>query len=141
MKTLSFLNFKVGRVPAKTLLTLDTESDSLTLRSGLNLIVAPNGYGKTTFLQTLAKVLNPLAGDMFLFVARNRKQARVLFWDGSGLVIIAKRLEKNKFNAPWAGDRTKPWCLTQAELALFLEGSQLVGHYDLGLPPPPGGGV
>ena len=92
-----------------------------------------------TVLNTMG--LNPLAGDMFLFVARNRKQARVLFWDGSGLVIIAKRLEKNRFNAPWAGDRTKPWCLTQAELALFLEGSQLVGHYELGLPKPPGRGV
>jgi len=29
----------------------------------------------------------PLAGDMFLFVARNRKQARVLYWDGTGLVV------------------------------------------------------
>lgn len=34
----------------------------------------------------------PLAGDMYLFVARNRKQARVLYWDGTGLVIIAKYL-------------------------------------------------
>lgn len=78
--------------------------------------------------------LNPLAGDMFLFVARNRKQARVLFWDGSGLVIIAKRLEKGRFNAPWAGDRAKPWCLTQPELALFLDGSRLVGHFEVAPP-------
>jgi transposase len=78
---------------------------------------------------------NPLAGDMFLFVAKNRKQARVLHWDGTGLVIIAKRLEgRGRFNAPWEGDRDKPWCLTQPELALFLEGSRLVGRFEVSPP-------
>lgn len=80
--------------------------------------------------------LEPLAGDMFLFVAKNRKQARVLYWDGSGLVIIAKKLEKGRFNAPWQGDRDKPWCLTQVELSLFLDGSRLVGHFEVSPPPP-----
>ena len=80
---------------------------------------------------------DPLAGDMFLFVGKNRRQARVLFWDGNGLVVIGKRLEKGKFNAPWEGDREKPWCLTPSELSLFLDGSFLVGHYKVapeGLP-------
>jgi transposase len=77
---------------------------------------------------------DPLAGDMFLFVARNRRQARVLVWDGTGLVVLAKRLEKGRFNAPWEGDRDKPWCLTQSELALFLEGNRLVGHYEVSPP-------
>lgn len=77
---------------------------------------------------------DPLAGDMFLFVARNRKQARVLHWDGTGLVIMAKRLEKGRFNAPWEGDRSKPWCLTPSELSLFLEGSRLVGRFEVSPP-------
>lgn len=77
---------------------------------------------------------DPLAGDLFLFVARNRKQARVLYWDGTGLVIIAKRLERGRFNAPWEGDRAKPWCLTPCELSLFLEGSRLVGHFEVSPP-------
>jgi transposase len=83
----------------------------------------------------LAVGRDPLQGDMFLFVARNRKQARVLHWDGTGLVIIAKRLEQGRFNAPWEGDRAKPWCLTPSELALFLEGSRLVGRYQVSPPP------
>lgn len=77
----------------------------------------------------------PLEGDMFLFVSRDRKQARVLYWDGTGLVIIAKRLERGRFNAPWEGDRDKPWCLTASEMALFLEGSPLVGRYEVSPPP------
>jgi transposase len=77
---------------------------------------------------------DPLQGDMYLFVARDRKQARVLHWDGTGLVIIAKRLEKGRFNAPWDGDRAKPWCLTPTELALFLEGSRLAGRFEVSPP-------
>ena len=77
---------------------------------------------------------DPLAGDVFLFVAKNRKQARVLQWDGTGLLVLAKRLERGRFNAPWDGDRDRPWCLTQSELALFLEGSCLVGHYEVSPP-------
>lgn len=78
---------------------------------------------------------NPLEGDMYLFIAGNRKQARVLFWDGTGLVIIAKRLERGRFNAPWEGDASRPWQLTETELALFLEGSRLAGHFEVSPPP------
>ncbi len=76
----------------------------------------------------------PLEGDMFLFVARNRRQARVLFWDGTGLAVYAKRLERGRFNAPWMGDLDKPWCLTTSELALFLEGSRLPGVFEVSPP-------
>ena len=38
---------------------------------------------------------DPLAGDMFLFVARDRRQARVLYWDGTGLLVIAKSLRRD----------------------------------------------
>ena len=77
---------------------------------------------------------DPLHGDLFLFVARDRKQARVLYFDGTGLVIMAKPLEKGRFNAPWEGDKAKPWCLTQSELALFMEGCRLVGHFEVSPP-------
>lgn len=84
---------------------------------------------------------DPLAGDMFLFVAKNRKQARVLYWDGTGLVVVAKRLEQGRFNAPWDGERAKPWCLSPSELSLFLEGSRLVGHFEVSPPSLPIGNV
>ena len=40
---------------------------------------------------------DPLGGDLFLFVSRNRIRAKVLHWDGTGLCLYAKRLEKGKF--------------------------------------------
>lgn len=70
---------------------------------------------------------DPLSGDLFLFVARNRKRAKVLMWDGTGLCLYAKRLERGRFAELWAGEDRVTLELTQAELGLFLEGSKLVG--------------
>ncbi|MGC4114803.1 MAG: IS66 family insertion sequence element accessory protein TnpB [Myxococcales bacterium] len=73
-----------------------------------------------------------LSGDMFLFVSKNRRRAKVLFWDGTGLCIFAKRLENQLFAAPWK--RLGPdgvMRMTTSELALFLEGSELVGRVAL----------
>ena len=67
---------------------------------------------------------DPLSGDLYLFVASNRKRAKVLLWDGTGLCLYAKRLGQGRFAHLW-GD--PPIELTMAELQLFLEGSGLVG--------------
>ena len=32
------------------------------------------------------------AGDLFLFVSRNRKRSKVLYFDGTGLCLFCKRL-------------------------------------------------
>lgn len=76
-----------------------------------------------------------LAGDLFLFVSRTRHQAKVLFWDGTGLCVFAKRLEQGLFAAPWEGGRSRPWQLTINELQLFLEGSRLVAQVPVSPPP------
>jgi transposase len=67
---------------------------------------------------------DPLSGDLYLFVSGNRKRAKVLMWDGTGLCLYAKRLEKGRFAHLWGEG---PIELTTAELSLFLEGSGLVG--------------
>ncbi len=72
-----------------------------------------------------------LAGDLFLFVSKTRKRAKVLFWDGTGLCIYAKRLEKGRFGAPWKMEASTPLQMTTSELALFLEGSVLAGRIPL----------
>ena len=67
-----------------------------------------------------------LSGDMFLFIGKTRRRAKVLFWDGTGLCLFAKRLEKGLFAAPWACEGQGPVSMTVSELALLLEGSELV---------------
>lgn len=67
---------------------------------------------------------DPLSGDLYLFVSGNRRRAKVLMWDGTGLCLYAKRLEKGRFAQLWGQDTQE---LTHSELQLFLEGSSLVG--------------
>jgi transposase len=73
-----------------------------------------------------------LSGDVFLFVGGNRKRAKALFFDGTGLCLYAKRLEKGRFAAVWKrAQADEPVALTLPELALFFEGSELVGRQAL----------
>lgn len=70
---------------------------------------------------------DPLSGDLFVFMSRDRKRAKVLLWDGTGLCLYSKRLERGQFANLWADSERQEIELTAAELQLFLEGSQLVG--------------
>jgi transposase len=77
---------------------------------------------------------DPLSGDVFLFVNRSRTLAKVLLWDGTGLCIYSKRLERGRFACLWRSPGEGRLRLTMSELALFLEGSKLVGEVELSPP-------
>ena len=68
-----------------------------------------------------------LSGSLFLFVSRNRKRAKVLYFDGTGLCLFAKRLEKGKFAAVCDRERNRSVQLTLTELVQFIEGSAAIG--------------
>jgi len=78
---------------------------------------------------------DPLRGDCYLFVNRDRTRAKVLVYDGTGLCIYQKRLEAGRFAALWVRDGASPAVeLTMSELALFLEGARMVGRLPLSPP-------
>jgi len=72
---------------------------------------------------------DPLSGCLFIFTNRRRTHAKMLSFDGSGLCIYAKRLEKGRFANLWGWSAHKQLVLKPSELQLFLEGSELVGRY------------
>ena len=67
---------------------------------------------------------DPMSGHLFVFINARRTSCKCLFYDGTGLVIIAKRLEKGLFARlnPYHKDQI---VLTQAEFNLFFEGADL----------------
>ena len=74
---------------------------------------------------------DPMSGDLFLFTNKRRSTCKVLFWDGTGLCLFIKRLEQGRFATLWRVEPHVPLALTTSELALFIEGSTLVGNVAL----------
>jgi transposase len=67
---------------------------------------------------------DPFSGHLFVFMNARRTACKSLFYDGTGLVLICKRLEKglfSKLNPHHPGDIV----LTAAEFSLFFEGADL----------------
>ena len=64
---------------------------------------------------------DPMSGHLFLFTNRGRSRLKALVWDGSGLWVCAKRLEKGRFRWPAAQDGR---CITMRpeELAMLVNG-------------------
>ena len=69
---------------------------------------------------------DPLSGHAFLFANAQRNRLKLLFWDGSGLWVCAKRLEKGRFRWPEIRTGETKVTLTYEELALLLGGIDLI---------------
>lgn len=69
---------------------------------------------------------DPLTGSLFVFCNRRRSRVKVLYWDGTGLWVMTKRLEKGSFSWP-KGIETHHGKLSLAPeaLALLLDGVDL----------------
>jgi transposase len=68
---------------------------------------------------------DPLSGAVFLFIAKNMKRAKVIWWDGTGFCLFQKQLAKNRFAAPWEHVHEGSVAMTASQLAIFFEGSPL----------------
>jgi len=84
------------------------------LRAGFNRLFA--------LTQSVLKE-DPLSGHWFVFTNQERNRVKILFWDGSGLWVCAKRLERGRFTWP-RGDQS---CarLRNEELLALLSGLEV----------------
>jgi transposase len=65
---------------------------------------------------------DPLSGHVFLFSNRTRTRLKALVWDGSGLWVCAKRLEKGRFRWPAAAEGAGSITMRAEELAILVNG-------------------
>jgi transposase len=65
---------------------------------------------------------DPFAGHLFVFRGRQGHLVKVLYWDGQGFCLFAKRMEKGHF--VWPISREGTAILTPAQLAMLLEGME-----------------
>ena len=68
---------------------------------------------------------DPLSGHVFLFSNRPRTRLKALLWDGSGLWVCGKRLEKGRFRWPTASEKQASITMRAEELALLVNGLDL----------------
>ncbi len=79
-----------------------------------------------TLFSKVKGVLNqdPFTGHLFVFINQRRTSVKCLFWDGTGFVLLCKRLQEglfHKINPLYKEDVI----LSAAEFALFFEGADL----------------
>ena len=64
--------------------------------------------------------LDPYSGAIFVFRAKRADRIKLLIWDGSGLVLVYKRLEQGQFRWPRIEDGVMR--LSPAQLSALIEG-------------------
>jgi transposase len=78
-----------------------------------------NGFDGLAAKVKLMIGADPFSGQLFLFRGKRGDYLKALYWDGSGLCLLAKRLEKGRFVWPPIVDDAI--VLTPAQLALLIE--------------------
>lgn len=81
------------------------------------------GFERLSFFVREGLSQDVTQGHLYLFLGKNRRRAKVLYFDGTGLVLIHKRLETGRFMK--VSDLQTTGEMTTNELALLLEGTKL----------------
>ena len=63
---------------------------------------------------------DPFCGTIYVFRAKRANRVKVLWWDGTGICLLAKRLEQGQFQWPRIADGVMR--LSVAQLSALLEG-------------------
>lgn len=106
----------------------------LTLPPSVRMFIARGATDMRKSFDTLAALVcdvvneDPQSGHLFVFINRRKDRVKVLWWDGSGYLLLAKRLEHGQFRVYDRADGGPGhYELKVSELTLLLEGIDLRG--------------
>lgn len=68
---------------------------------------------------------DPKSGGVFAFINRERTRLKLLYWDGTGVWVLAKRLERGRFSWPACVESREKLSLAPEALALLVGGVEL----------------
>lgn len=81
------------------------------------------GHNTLSFVVTQRMDMDLMTGALFLFVAKSRKACKAIFFDGNGLILIHKKLERGRFMS--FDNLTQTTKINSNELSLILNGGQI----------------
>jgi len=81
------------------------------------------GHNTLSYVVTEKMDMELLSGALFLFVAKSRKAIKAIFFDGNGLILIHKKLERGRFMS--FDNISKVTEINSNELSLILNGGQI----------------
>ncbi len=79
-----------------------------------------NGFDGLAALVQMQLAEDPFSGQLFVFRGRRGDRVKVLWWDGDGMCLYCKRLERGRF--VWPRAESGSVHLTGAQLSMLLEG-------------------
>ena len=65
---------------------------------------------------------NPLSGDVYIFINKNRNLIKLLNWQEGGFVLYYKRLEKGTFELPKLKQNSSEIQISQTKLMMIIRG-------------------
>ena len=78
------------------------------------------GFDGLAAIVQLQLAEDPFSGQLFVFRGRRGDRVKLLWWDGDGLCLFAKRLERGRF--VWPRTAGEAVTISAAQLGYLLEG-------------------
>jgi transposase len=83
------------------------------------------GFDSLCGIVSSQMALDALSGAIFIFINKKRNQVKLLLWEGDGLSLYYKRLEKGTYERPEYSETNTSTILTYQQLQFILQGVAL----------------